>query len=587
MRLRHSHFTRERLLLYTIMFFAGALRLYNTNWDQGFSLHPDERAIVMSVLKLQMPSSLQELLTPVSPLNPHFFAYGSLPFYILMGTSWLFGHLNPNLTEYGGINIVGRIISAVADSLTVIVLFLIGAKLMNKRVGFSSAFFYAIAVLPIQASHFYAVDILLTFFISLTLLRLLYLYEKPTLKNAALVGICLGASLATKVSAIPLVIAISITLIIDFAMIVAKQPHLPNIWFPKIPKVLKKVITDGFVIIITALFIFMMSMPYAIIDFKSFWEQSLLQSKMTHDAFTFPYTLQYVGKIPYIYELKNIYLWGLGPLIASLSFVGALYFLIHTAQKIRKDEGKKEIIIFSFFIIYFAVVANFAVGWIRYMLPLYPILCLFAAVFAVQIIFPYLKSLKSKYIFTICYLLFTIVLLIWPFAFVNIYSKPNTRVQASKWIHENIAQGTNIAVEHWDDRLPLQNSNNYNITDLPLYDPDTKQKWLAINHTLENTDYIIIASNRLYTPLQKLTDCQNLPINKCYPKTTKYYERLFNGNLGFLKVAEFTSYPGFKIPALSKSNGGAYRLEIHDDSADESFTVYDHPKVMIFKNMTR
>ena len=51
------------------------------------------------------------------------------------------------------------------------------------------------------------------------------------------------------------------------------------------------------------------------------------QRQMTYDAFTFPYTLQYVGKIPYLYELKNIFLWGQGPILASLSFIGVFYVI--------------------------------------------------------------------------------------------------------------------------------------------------------------------------------------------------------------------------------------------------------------------
>ena len=43
---------------------------------------------------------------------------------------------------------------------------------------------------------------------------------------------------------------------------------------------------------------------------------------MTKNAFVFPYTLQYVGKLPYIYELKNVFLFGIGPLISFFAFIG-------------------------------------------------------------------------------------------------------------------------------------------------------------------------------------------------------------------------------------------------------------------------
>ncbi|MDO8270201.1 MAG: hypothetical protein Q7T54_06050, partial [Candidatus Levybacteria bacterium] len=80
--------------------------------------------------------------------------------------------------------------------------------------------------------------------------------------------------------------------------------------------------------------------------------------------------------------------------------------------------------------------------------------------------------------------------------------------------------------------------------------------------------------NRLYVPLQKLNDCENLPPGKCYPITTSYYQNLFAGKRGFKKVAEFSQYP--TIPFLN--------IKLNDQGADESFTVYDHPKIIIFKH---
>jgi len=75
----------------------------------------------------------------------------------------------------------------------------------------------------------------------------------------------------------------------------------------------------------------------------------------------------------------------------------------------------------------------------------------------------------------------------------------------------------------------------------------------------------------------KLSDCQKLPENRCYPYTQNYYRRLFSGKEGFQKIVEFTSFP--KIPSLN--------LQINDQGADESFTVYDHPRVMVFKKTVK
>ena len=56
---------------------------------------------------------------------------------------------------------------------------------------------------------------------------------------------------------------------------------------------------------------------------------------------------------------------------------------------------------------------------------------------------------------------------------------------------------------------------------------------------------------------------------------SKFYRDLDSGSLGFAKVAEFTSYPSFKIEN--------WELKIDDSSVEESFWVYDHPKVEIYK----
>lgn len=555
---------KTKILLILIIFLAAFFRLYGLNWDQGFSLHPDERQIVMVTAKINFSSFRED------SLNPHFFAYGSFPIYLLKATSNMAGIFNKMLTEYGGINLVGRVISAIADLGTVILIFFLGKKLFYHKVGLLASLFYTISVFPIQAAHFYAVDSLLTFFILATLYRLIIFYERPTKINALIVGFLFGLSLATKTSALVLFISFGAAFTVDFLLVFLKQPHRPQTWFPHLPKFFKRLMVEGATIIIITAITFIIFEPYALLDFREFWRQTLEQYQMTHDAFTFPYTLQYAEKIPYLYELKNIFLWGLGPFIATFSFLGTIFVVFQA----MKQSNNRTIIILTFFWTYVLVVGNFAIGFMRYMLPLYPLLCLFAAVFFLRL-YSRLPAHLGKLVAS-GYLLVAIT---WPLAFLNIYNKPNTRVLASEWINNNIPQNSTIGVEHWDDSLPLLGQQNYKIISLPLYDQDTLVKWQQINQQITQTDYLILASNRLYAPLMKLTNCQNLPAYKCYPLTANYYKKLFAGNLGFKKVAEFSVYP--KLEVIS------WEFVVDDQSADESFTVYDHPRVMIFKKMVQ
>jgi YYY domain-containing protein len=99
--------------------------------------------------------------------------------------------------------------------------------------------------------------------------------------------------------------------------------------------------------------------------------------------------------------------------------------------------------------------------------------------------------------------------------------------------------------------------------ELPLYEPDTREKFRIVRDTLKRADYVILATNRLYRTIPRLP--------KRYPVSTEYYRLLFDGQFGFTQVKVFTSYPQL------------FGLQIVDDAADESFTVYDHPKPIIFK----
>ncbi len=564
-----------KLILFAIIILAATLRVYNLDWDQGNHLHPDERAIIMSVASINFPKNLHDFLTPASPLNPHFFAYGNFPFYLLRIVGGLLSYSNPLLSQYGMINLPGRFISSIFDLVTIYFIFLLGKKIFNETTGILAAFFYAISVLPIQLSHFYAVDTILTCFILITLYSLCLFYEKPNIRKALLIGIFLGLSVATKISAVVLLVSIGTALIIDFLLLIMKNPRGIHLWRPHLSRYATHLIQYGIIVAIIAFGIFAIFEPYAFIDYANFIQQMQLQSLMTHNAFIFPYTLQYVGKIPYLYDLKNIFLWGLGPLISVFSFSGLFIFTHQAFHKDKQGGWAKELIIFIFFLAYFTVVGKFAIGFMRYMLPLYPFFALFAGLALYKFIKYVDGQIKNNFfLFAFCCLLFA-SFLVWPLSFMHIYTKPNTRTSATRWINSTIPPGRILAIEHWDDALPLQGADKYRMLTLALYDPDTDSKWQTISQELQVTDYIIIASNRLYVPLQKLTDCPHLPPGKCYTRTADYYKKLFSGELGFQKVAEFSSNPTLPF----------FNVQINDQSADESFTVYDHPKIMIFKNV--
>lgn len=550
-------FKKTPILLFLIFLIGFYFRTYNINWDEGHYFHPDERAIIMTITSLAIPTSFGQFLSPNSTLNPHFFAYGNFPMYLLFAVANFASLFSSTLSQYQGMYVVGRLISASFDATTILIVFFIARKIFGKKVALLSSFFYSVSVLPIQLSHFFAVDTMLTTFMTATILSAIYYIEKKTKRNAILIGTFYGFALATKISSLILFPVLAMVFILPFVKaVLSKKLHLSHV-------------LNFSLFILLAGLVFCLAQPYVVIDFKNFVSQTTLQSQMSKDPFVFPYTLQYVGKLPYLHELKEIFFWGQGLLLATLSFTGLILLITKTFKK-RIKHFYGTLLIIGYFILYFGVFGSFAVGWMRYMLPMYPILGIFAGWVVVNSLKTiYLPLLYKKLVLAFI----AIILILYPLSFVQIYSRPNTRVIASDWINKNIPFGSKLAVEHWDDGLPIYGVSNYTQLTLPLYDPDTPEKWVEINSTLEKTDYIIIASNRLYVPLQKLTNCKKLPSWRCYPITAKYYKNLFSEKLGFRKVAEFTSYP--TIPIINYS--------FSDQEAEENFTVFDHPKIIIFK----
>jgi hypothetical protein len=503
---------------------AFMLRLFGIDWDQWGQLHPDERMLMMVTDKIRL----------FSQMNPDFFNYGSLPIYILR----LF---HPD-TDYMSLVKTGRYLSVFFDLVTVTFVYKIARYVFkNEKIALAAGLFYSIAFFPIQNSHFFVVDVLLTTLTTILLYRLLLFVQKPSVKSSIILGIIFAAMMATKFTAIVF------------------GPFIAIAIFWKFKKKIIDALINSLAFGTAFVAFFFLFMPYAFLEYQRFITDISAQLRMNSNPYTFPYTLQYVGTLPYLYHLKNIFLWGLGPIISSIVLIGMI-----NSKKYLKNIS--FVILTIFIVYYFALVGRSAVKFMRYMLPIYPLLTVYAGYGLSQ-----LKRFNK-------YLAFILLAgaMLWSAAFVNIYSYTHTRLAATEWIRKNIPFGAVIAVEHWDDRLPVGDTGEYQFEELTLNDqPDDDYKWQTLNDKLSRSQYIIIASNRLHVPLRRLTDCAKYKV--CFPKTAQYYEDLFANKTQFRLVEKFQAFPGIKI--------GSFYLGINDQSADESFTVYDHPEILIFKKI--
>lgn len=100
--------------------------------------------------------------------------------------------------------------------------------------------------------------------------------------------------------------------------------------------------------------------------------------------------------------------------------------------------------------------------------------------------------------------------------------------------------------------------------------------------TLEQGDYLAISSNRQYASLTRVPEK--------YPLTIAYYRALIGCPLdeqvwhcyAFAQPGEDRGTLGYELIAVFENHPTLGGLVINDQGSEEAFTVYDHPKVLIF-----
>ncbi len=573
--------------LIIILLIASYFRFVGVNWDQNQHLHPDERFLTMVATGLEWPKTMHEYFdTTTSPVNPHnkgfdFYVYGTWP---VIFVKWIAEKVN--MGSYDGVTIVGRVVSGIIELFIVVLVYFITLLLSKKTItGIVTSGIYTCMILPIQLAHFFAVDPYLTFFLTLSFFFLILLFQTKNVTRffffSGSLGIAFGLAVAAKVSA---ALFAGIICIVYIVMIVKKR----NIVY---------LVESG---IIASLFFYItlrFTYPYLFTgSFIPHLNPLLLANWQQLKGFDgmntgFPPALQWIPTVNSMFLPLHTYLWGLGIPIGTLTIVCLLYFC---SQCIRKNIMNIEIIVailwvgvlFSYQSIQFAKA-------LRYVYPVYPIIAVLIGTISISL---WEKIRHKKWVIYGVYLC-SFLILWWAWGFTRIYKMPHARVQTSHWIYNTIPHGSRITYEIWDDAVPVSigndNSSLYHIEGLSLYDPDSVNKWKTITRILEQSDYIAITSNRLWRSLYALRDR--------FPHTARYYELLFSGSLGFINVSTITSYPclipgsfGFTDsktnlipPPFSFTTTNNCLLALNDDGAEESFTVYDHPKVILFKNTMR
>ena len=569
---RHSRLTVYLLLLVVILG-GWALRLYGLDWDQGLGLHPDERYITWVASSLRLadgPDGLNPYSWPPdgqpAEARERAFSYGHLPLYLMVLTSGADG-------DQARLALVGRVLSALFDTATLALTFALGREFYGAAAGLLAAAFVALTVMHVQLAHYATFDTALTCFVVATLLFGARFTRYGRRRDALIAGLCLGLAVGCKFSAILLLVPLILAHVLRWERLPGEM----------------RLLALG---LLAALLAFGLTNPFALLQPGQFADNINTQGAMLRGDDAFPFTRQYHATWPYLYPVEQQLRWGMGLPLGLVAFGGLAVAL---ARAWRCPPQAQVWIPLAWAVIYFGFTGSLYVKFMRYMLPLSPVLAIYGA----ELLVGRALSLKRGCLIA----LVVLPTALYALAFLNVYRGDHPWLKLSRWIYAHVPPGATVAYEAWDHRLPLTLNQagalrwpgEFQQPALDVYAPDTASKLRGLLEQLAASDYVVIASNRLYGSTARWPER--------YPLMRRYYESLFEGKLGYRLVAlpDVERQPGLGPLALVSDPFGAAGLAcplspererpapltLRLGRADESLTVYDHPRPLLFQNVAQ
>ncbi len=438
-----------------VLLLAVAVRLYGWNWDDGNYLHPDERHIVADVMigRVHWPSSLSEVTDPaISGLNPRSadpetgkyreFAYGAMPVLLTNLVSEILGWFTEtNWHGYDNAYKVGRPLSIFFDTLTVLLVFLIGRRIGGPRVGILAAYVAALTPLTVQLAHFFTTDSWLTFFVTLSIYCSIRAAESGAARWFLLAGASFGWAMACKGSVFTLASVVALGILYSLWRLAASGERRVGLAIAMAERI---ALVGG-----SAFLAFAMFEPYALVRPEVYRASLETQARIVRGIFDVPFTRQYIGTTPIVYQVEQLFRWEVGPVSAALAAVGAVVLLLRQ----RRGLQAGALILLGWLAIYGVVISIPEAKFIRYLAPIVPVLAILAGL-SLDSIWGWISRRFDRRLGLGFAALAIAGIGFWGASFSSIYAKENTRLEASAWIYANVPTGSVLSDEYWDDQLP-------------------------------------------------------------------------------------------------------------------------------------
>ncbi|MBN9388661.1 MAG: glycosyltransferase family 39 protein [Chloroflexi bacterium] len=422
----------EYVALAVIVAVAAGLRFASLNQSLPYFDNPDEPTMTNTGLKMLQTGDL----------NPHFFRWPSLPFYMQYAASAVqfitgvgqgrYSDLQNLPTE--GFFLVGRVVSATLGTATVFLTYLLGRTLYGPAVGLTGALVLAVLPLHTEHSHYVTPDIIVTFFTALTLLFAAYVFRTGQRKWYLWAGVAAGWTTGSKYN-----VAIVLVSVVLAHFLASKNRRGKFGWL-----VASVALAAG---------VFLVTTPFAVLDLPGFLNEMAFQIRH--------YTILGHGSASeapsWSAYLQDFWLEGF-VFQASIVAVGGVLFALFRQRRADWLTVSFPLLAYFFF-------SAAKVHFSRNLLPLLPSLAVLSGVLLVAVAgwlvgrWPGFKAGKWRFAWQSGVVL---VLFAGFFFYAGLHSvltdrffaQPDTRQLAAQWIVADIPSGSKIRLEQGGPILP-------------------------------------------------------------------------------------------------------------------------------------
>ncbi len=426
----------ELLLISVAMTIAILLRIYGLDWGlpspaQVHSYHPDEITVIGPTLHMNIFAG---------EMNPHFFNYGSLFLYAVYfarlfaeGYGWL--DLTPffkafaaggwlgvseslqAIEEFAKLHLLARWLSVILGIATVLLVFVWARRLMNRWAAFIASILLATFPIHVQHSHFATVDVPLTLLTTLTLYLAASAESKRRMLLAAFVA---GLATAVKYSVAP---ALWLTLITLWSWRVR--------WFVALGRLIAITVAMGAG--------FLLGCPYSVLAFNEFWRDFYWET-FVHSRIGHGYVFAETGNGHWFHLTVNLPA-AIGVPAILLAIAGILPIGSSAPLEDPEQENFRRRTIVStvvFTLAYFVPLGFAQVRFARYLMPLLPILALWASL-------AWTKTRWRK-LWQLGAIATAIYTLLCGIAVVSLFAPPDPRDEAAAFIVEYMQKAKPLTI---------------------------------------------------------------------------------------------------------------------------------------------